>query len=528
MEAIFFYASKVNSIKEMKINLSPKFTCTYENKQLIIVSNNYNELKNYYGKINSVSLISGQNGCGKTTLFDIWSKYNRIYPHDYSYSYFVVYHIENDMFHIEGRNDFPDNIADRDFSIRSNQYTYYFTYSDNFLRFTKESNNYDMLKSTFYFPVFPLTQGAQYFNSHKLIGNSLLTGYYKFFNSVIFKNSKHFINKIPKIRVRLYRYYKEPLPYCIKIFSELGNGVKFFDIDDYDCSNNATKDILFTKYTEVFESKTENKIHRLMLEPELYKKYFDYIYRFLKDYNIEEHNCIIIKEDIILKNFFEAWDNNFLRNSKRYIQVSVVDYSTGELFFIELMSKVYSSIEFMKQYKSVFLLFDEIEMNLHPELTRQLVKYLVDCFNILNLDCEINIYMSSHQPILVSDVFRDRIIKLVNKDNNITSVKSTNGILSNISSVLIDDCFLTSTFGEYSIEKFCYYRDNHLKKESINTQEEIQNLKLYIEQISDEIIKHKLVVEFNENFNLSTEELYLENFRLKRELELYQKGKKND
>lgn len=205
-----------------------------------------------------------------------------------------------------------------------------------------------------------------------------------------------------------------------------------------------------------------------------------------------------------------------------------MDYSTGELFFIELMSKVYSSIEFMKQYKSVFLLFDEIEMNLHPELTRQLVKYLVDCFNILNLDCEINIYMSSHQPILVSDVFRDRIIKLVNKDNNITSVKSTNGILSNISSVLIDDCFLTSTFGEYSIEKFCYYRDNHLKKESINTQEEIQNLKLYIEQISDEIIKHKLVVEFNENFNLSTEELYLENFRLKRELELYQKGKKND
>lgn len=133
--------------------------------------------------------------------------------------------------------------------------------------------------------------------------------------------------------------------------------------------------------------------------------------------------------------------------------------SSGEYNLLSLYSRLHKVCNSMSEnYKyseyNIVLLLDEGENSLHPKWQQQYVKSIIDLIDDLFDNANIQIILTTHSPILLSDIPGDNVIYL-NKDNKHTEKLKTFG--SNIYNLYRHGFFLNGSnfgiLGDFSTEK---------------------------------------------------------------------------
>lgn len=176
--------------------------------------------------------------------------------------------------------------------------------------------------------------------------------------------------------------------------------------------------------------------------------------------------------------------------------------STGEFHFLSLFSKLYSTRHggenspYPKLYncENILLIFDEADLSLHPRWQRMYMKWLTDFCNELFDGMYVNIVVTTHSPILLSDFPRDNVIYLKKDgDGHTTSCqREKNTFASNIHSLYLDSFFLDrdGTMGAFAENKINNLVQTLLeKKMPKNKTEDCAKVMRYI---GEDIIKDKL------------------------------------
>ena len=148
------------------------------------------------------------------------------------------------------------------------------------------------------------------------------------------------------------------------------------------------------------------------------------------------------------------------------------------------------------------LLMDEPDSSFHPEWSRNFIKNLIDFLQIKGfLNYRFQIIMTTHSPIILSDILKDDIICLDYdmEEGKTVFKKSEFGFMSNINEIMIDTFFVkgvVGTFAEEIVDQLI--RDINNLQKGIETiiwddfRKQIVKLENRVELINEPFLKRQL------------------------------------
>lgn len=245
-----------------------------------------------------------------------------------------------------------------------------------------------------------------------------------------------------------------------------------------------------------------NKIHEILLllnDVQVSELNFKRKTNVLKKYEIKGTDSRIKK---FLEKYDEIvnypWTNKrlYLSEFEKILNITEEGMSDGERVRVNIFSTIHRFLGEngeLKNKKYVTLLFDEVEMFLHPEWSRTFLDDL-----LLELkdysEKQFKIIFASHSPFLLSDICSEGVIYLEKKARE-TVVKEVEikNFGANIIDLFKNTMFLKSTFGEFATKKI----KGVVKKIDDKTKSyfEIKNnseINYIIEEIGEKLISNKL------------------------------------
>jgi predicted ATPase len=171
--------------------------------------------------------------------------------------------------------------------------------------------------------------------------------------------------------------------------------------------------------------------------------------------------------------------------------------SHGESDFISMFGRVLFAEKTMEKesinIRTTLVFLDEIDVPFHPEWQRRLVYSLSELLPLVVTAKSIQVLLSTHAPLVLSDMPHDLCTKL--STNNAVPKVSTSisddreTFAANIYDLLHDEFFLESGFiGELATKKLLNIRDDMLGN-VINRSEAIAKCRPLVNRISDPILK---------------------------------------
>ena len=147
----------------------------------------------------------------------------------------------------------------------------------------------------------------------------------------------------------------------------------------------------------------------------------------------------------------------------RYINIDNLSMSSGERAVQNLFSWLISIPSFERimngkqdtKARKLLLMIDEIDLYAHPEWQRKIINYLITVVEKLDYE-KIQIILSSHSPLILSDFPKCNIIFLYKNESTMRSIidntsKHKETLCSNLYSLLNDSFFLSEGMvGEFS------------------------------------------------------------------------------
>lgn len=176
--------------------------------------------------------------------------------------------------------------------------------------------------------------------------------------------------------------------------------------------------------------------------------------------------------------------------------------STGEYNLLSLYSrlyKVYKSIE--GENNSIILLFDEGENSLHPRWQQQYVKSIINLIDDIFDNVNFQIILTTHSPILLSDIPGDCVIYI---DKNNKCIEKTKTFGANIydlynNSFFLDNSLMTGVIGTFADEKIknIIKMLNNLEQNLHEIKEANENIENeYKEKLKCQLKEIKIVIDF--------------------------------
>ena len=145
-------------------------------------------------------------------------------------------------------------------------------------------------------------------------------------------------------------------------------------------------------------------------------------------------------------------------NHRYYLRTEFRGISNGEARMIDIFAMLYNSLLSSGHTKkdTCVLLLDEPDMGFHPEWSRIFIENLTKFLKSdIMSDYEYHIIISTHSPIMLSDVPGNCIHCISKDEDDRVTVKESDkfGLISGINDILIDDFFMGSIFGSFG-EKY--------------------------------------------------------------------------
>ena len=170
--------------------------------------------------------------------------------------------------------------------------------------------------------------------------------------------------------------------------------------------------------------------------------------------------------------------------------------SSGELGLLRSFANLYSAkINLQgKTFPGVattnyLLLFDEVDLGLHPEWQRRWISKALPIIEKIFDDKHLQVIITTHSPIFLSDIYRENILFLEKDNENINrkTIEKTFG--QNIYTLFKNSFFLNDVMGEYAfntIKDTIEYLSFKVNSNSSYSREE------KLSNYSDEIINEKI------------------------------------
>lgn len=193
----------------------------------------------------------------------------------------------------------------------------------------------------------------------------------------------------------------------------------------------------------------------------------------------------------------------------RYIRVKNLEMSSGE----RAMQNMFSWLVLMPEldeimgmersnYTSKLLLIDEIDLYAHPEWQRKIMDQLIFTINKIEREKPVQIVVSSHSPLILSDFPRQNIIYMNIRDGKTVVDNNDNHKQSfgaNIYTLLKEAFFLENgAVGEFAKKKiYEVYEELKSKEHCESKQYEHQP---FINIIGDEFVRHEMQRSFDKKY----------------------------
>lgn len=100
--------------------------------------------------------------------------------------------------------------------------------------------------------------------------------------------------------------------------------------------------------------------------------------------------------------------------------------SAGEAAVLNFYARLYAAKEELNRYDNVVLLLDEPDVNLHPSLQQEYIRGLYRFVNTYYADKKVSIILSTHSPLLLSDIPKQNIIFMKRDDSGVCRIVKKN------------------------------------------------------------------------------------------------------
>ena len=133
--------------------------------------------------------------------------------------------------------------------------------------------------------------------------------------------------------------------------------------------------------------------------------------------------------------------------------VQFENLSDGEIVYFNTFSSIFMEIrKASKDGRDCVLVLDEPDLNLHPEWCR---RFIDDCITLVNNYSAVNIQfiIATHSPYMISDVPKENVFSLEEKEKMIVIKRAEKTFAANIIDILSDTFFLDYSIGEFARKK---------------------------------------------------------------------------
>lgn len=182
-----------------------------------------------------------------------------------------------------------------------------------------------------------------------------------------------------------------------------------------------------------------------------------------------------------------------LNNSNFPLELHWAKISSGENYLLNLFSEIHNYFEYhrssLTNKNDILLCIDEVDLGLHPEWQRKWIKYSPEIIKSL-IDKtgtkEIQIIMSTHSPIMLSDCLSNSVHLVKNKEK---IHMKTNTFGNNIHDLMSDSFFLEDgVVGEFAKDKINSYFSK--LKANISSEE----IRIVSHEVGEQLIRNKLLL----------------------------------
>ena len=491
MELVYLWVEDYKNIKKQGFNFSPRFRCSYdkETEELEVIDKEETKepyLKDFFGENVNITAIVGENGSGKSSVFELFSNILVLRNNDELNYFYVLNNGDSNICYsnnievlsksitieknipieivdgyksIGDRNDKValnkyfelnylnishlerDNIILNDSPSPENSINYYGIYAKNDIQ-----NNYGRKN------LYPI------FSSFKLSQFNFLQTYEI---SYLLRDNKY--------KELFFKKFKITQPDCIE--------VKYIkkDLEQIKIDNTLNVD-----KTRVIDPSIPSIVDKIFSIVEYGSKLtigssqFDEFFRLVFSGSLEEN--------------FEL---TFQTKESKDIKLS-----SGEKTILFYLKRIDLMISLLNE-KSNILLFDEIELYLHPNWQKRILKIILDFINENELTKKLHIIISSHSPFILSDISKENVIFLEKDEKtgnciNTSEKVDLNPFGANIHTLLSHGFFmkdgLMGEFAKNKIDEVIKYLNNESSVE-IKTNDDAQSI---INIIGEPIIKREL------------------------------------
>jgi predicted ATP-binding protein involved in virulence len=455
MELIYLYIDKYKNIKNQGFNFSPKYTCEFKDNNLIVTDNEKCN-KNIFPDNINITAIVGKNGSGKSSVLEFLNDCKN------TLDYGIIVIKDNKNIQIYTKLNITSShkiVNEIDIKMTYINISHFFNpelfEKDNYIHLYKDIS-------------YPLDENESYntFESNiskrfKNLKTELI--YREIFN----ENPLHFLNNyfnIPIISFIQIQVNQEKDIYK-KIGLEYFLYALLLDIDFYD-----------DKYdTITMESDIKNSLYKLK------RNEIKDIAAFIQATN---QNSI----DIENKNLLYKVLNNLLDKDNEllsYFELSFLDINKNEIILSSGEYIIYFYYMTLKYVSNSIVIFDELDLYLHPNLSRVIFKIIIE-----NIKKNSNIILTTHSPFILSDIPKKNIIFL--KDGkNVSDKVVIDTFGANIHTLLSHGFFMEDgLMGEFAKDKINEVIE--LLNQKSLTDKEIDFCEDIISIIGEPMIKNQL------------------------------------
>lgn len=200
----------------------------------------------------------------------------------------------------------------------------------------------------------------------------------------------------------------------------------------------------------------------------------------------------------------------------RYIHIDTSPVSSGEqalhnifsyLYLTPYIQEIFDIASHPALRSDILLLLDEVDLYMHPEWQRKFISMLTSRLEREYPDKHIQLVLTTHSPLVLSDIPSGNIIYLSNDKNRCTVVdgpNKTETFGANIFTLLKDSFYLDKSLGEFAFSRIeAIIKDLQMLKENpdnIELRNRCRKHKHLIEIIGEPIIKQKMQMLYTELF----------------------------
>lgn len=511
MELVYLWVEKYKNIENQGFNFSPRFTCKYDKttQELTIIKNE--EHASIFPPNINITAIVGENGSGKSSVFE---HINGHYTNQRNKT--LLYSTSGKIIILALFNG--NRICD----------------------FIEVGKKYVVEKIGYNAEAFEIIKDSMLFITNDYSSNS----HHKSFTSLSIDNN---INENLQLAINLIKNSQIKLPFIIpkslflglhgigRVMEDLAKSISYY-LQKYEIESDFIENNLFDEDTKEYRIKRLNfyllavSVHSINNDlgnayywivdqcnsknPQnidelisIYKNYLQFkengqeklsrVDVFIKQ--VEKffvfENSFILRADIksIPSDFIENYtaiisnEQGGFRQNYQILEFNFSDgFSSGEEQFLFLFSQIYGYIQ-----KKKMLFIDEVELYFHPNWQRKYIYYLTEFLNKNFLNKQLNIYLATHSPFILSDLPKENVIFL-EKGKQVYPFKDSEQTFgANIHTLLSHGFFMKDgLMGEFAKEKINEVI-KFIKNEdsAIQSDEEAENI---IKIIGEPVLKSTL------------------------------------